>query len=146
VYYSSEAGHNLIAEGSYEFHFEPQLGPRAGEADLMTLYLNLNLSPGDTIRVKSAVIQVPILQDGDYNEDGQIDGGDFLLWQQQLAMTGERLAADGDGDGAVGPGDLTVWKDNYPTAAPVASVPEPGAACMIGLALAALAARRGVLR
>jgi hypothetical protein len=58
--------------------------------------------------------------DGDFDEDQDVDGADFLVWQQQLGV-----ALDAD--------DLTVWKQNFGaimTVASAASVPEPSALVM----------------
>jgi hypothetical protein len=46
---------------------------------------------------------------GDYNDDANVDGRDFLEWQRNLGST-EYLSADGDGDGVVGASDLTIWR------------------------------------
>lgn len=51
---------------------------------------------------------------GDYDQDSNVDGGDFLRWQRTI---GSRDATtDGDGSGEVDAGDLTVWLDGYPAA------------------------------
>ncbi|BBO35466.1 ELWxxDGT repeat protein [Lacipirellula parvula] len=52
---------------------------------------------------------------GDYNDDGRVDGADFLAWQRGYgsAATPAGSGADGDDDGTVGAGDLKVWKGNY---------------------------------
>lgn len=86
---------------------------------------------------------------GDFNGDGQADGGDFLVWQRQAGATGlyplNTLAADGNVDGVVNELDLAIWKAASGGAAPAgAQVPEPsGAALVISAgALSAMAARR----
>lgn len=63
---------------------------------------------------------------GDYDNDGDVDGNDFLIWQRGGSPNGTT------------PGDLAAWQDNYgtPLVASVASVPEPASAI---LALAAIA-------
>ena len=52
---------------------------------------------------------------GDYDDDGDADGADFLLWQRQLGTLVETAGsgADGDGNGSVGAGDLEIWKQKF---------------------------------
>ena len=84
---------------------------------------------------------------GDFDSDGDVGGGDFLLWQQGLGLLEGASPADGDAnaDDAVDAQDLVVWQNGYGnTAAGVtnsvpasASVPEPSS---VVLALSSLAA------
>jgi surface-anchored protein len=84
--------------------------------------------------------------DGDYDEDGDVDGADFLLWQRQLgSAVPAGTAADGSGNGVVDEADLGVWRDNFGaqsssgSASAATNVPEPTA---IALLLTALVASR----
>jgi hypothetical protein len=63
-------------------------------------------------------------QPGDYDNDGDVDGNDFLAWQRTLAATGAAFrGADGSGNGVVDAADLTVWRDGFgSTAGAAASV------------------------
>lgn len=82
------------------------------------------------------------LDDADFNEDGFVNGLDFLIWQQNLGLTGTASLADGDAnqDMNVDSLDLTIWENQYgvspPSVAAVASVPEPGTAVLMTFALA----------
>lgn len=51
---------------------------------------------------------------GDFNQDGKVDGADFLSWQRGFG-TIDGSVADGDatGDGQVDGNDLAVWKNSY---------------------------------
>jgi hypothetical protein len=146
--FSADAGHNLIAGGLYEFDFEAQIGPQAGEIDTLTLYLNLNLSPGDTIHVTSAVIQTPFLRDGDFDEDGAVAGADFLIWQRELGRSGGDLAADNNRDGRVDGVDLGAWQNNFAgSVAAATATPEPASVALLSLAVAfVVVARPAALR
>jgi hypothetical protein len=74
---------------------------------------------------------------GDYNGDAATDGGDLLAWQRTLGSR-TSLAADGSGNGVVDAADLTVWKGGLSVASAAAgAVPEPQAALLAWLALAA---------
>jgi fibronectin-binding autotransporter adhesin len=85
----------------------------------------------------------------DFNDDGQVDGNDFLAWQRGLGSSGRGLHASGDADfdGVIDAADLEVLRNQFgpvsETTAAVAAVPEPAAAALLLAALAQLALRRG---
>jgi hypothetical protein len=58
---------------------------------------------------------------GDFNDDGLVDGRDFLLWQQGGSPT------------ALSAGDLSDWQTNYGTGtlAAVSAVPEPATLSLV---------------
>ena len=97
-----------------------------------------------------AVIQVA---SADFDEDGDVDGADFLTWQRGLGVGSTHAEGDADGDGDVAAVDLAVWRYQFGAigaALPVgAAVPEPtGLAAVIALAVMNCAGRRrrGVIR
>jgi hypothetical protein len=49
---------------------------------------------------------------GDYVDDLNVDGHDFLLWQQSVSSTTD-LRADGNNDGVVDGADLAIWAERY---------------------------------
>ena len=75
---------------------------------------------------------------GDYDDDGDVDGADFLLWQRTLGST-TNLAADGSGNNIVDGPDLTIWRNNYgaPAVPVAASVPEPAGVLLATLMVGA---------
>lgn len=83
----------------------------------------------------------PFVANADFDDDGDVDGGDFLLWQQQFGSSvGAGTGADGNGDGSVNGGDLALWKSSFGegatmavTEAGVAAVPEPASLGIGGL-------------
>src|SRR4029078_3265446 len=48
----------------------------------------------------------------DFDNDGDADGADFLLWQrgQGIATGATKAQGDANGDGAVNAADLAIWK------------------------------------
>jgi hypothetical protein len=82
---------------------------------------------------------------GDFDVDGDVDGGDLLRWQRSLGAIGagpNYLAADGSLDGEVNAADLAVWREQYgrklvyppiPNNPASTSVPEPAGAALEGM-------------
>jgi hypothetical protein len=74
------------------------------------------------------------LRDGDFDFDGDVDGRDFLVWQQGNSPSG-----------ALSPSDLALWKLNYGAgtlAAAATSIPEPATWLIMGLVGLMLSPRR----
>jgi hypothetical protein len=73
----------------------------------------------------------PPTSNGDFDDDGDVDGRDFLLWQRGLPSS------------PLDPEDLAIWAENYgtvPELTSVTAVPEPTSAVLVlvlGLAVAA---------
>jgi autotransporter-associated beta strand protein len=71
----------------------------------------------------------PPTSDGDYDNDGDVDGRDFLVWQR------------GGSPNPLSASDLAIWQTNYGTNQPLAAttaVPEPGSLALIALSFATL--------
>ncbi|MCA9261351.1 MAG: hypothetical protein KDA61_19180, partial [Planctomycetales bacterium] len=78
---------------------------------------------------------------GDYDANGLVGGGDFLVWQRrQGALLNSR--DDGADIGAIGHELLDIWAGNFgyrqdaTRGASITSIPEPGACTLIGLGAA----------
>ena len=86
--------------------------------------------------------------DADFDNDGDVDGQDFLVWQRNVGTTSGATNANGDADanGSVNGADLTVWRSSFGSAASatVGAVPEPatGVIAIVGLGLATVFGRR----
>jgi len=70
----------------------------------------------------------------DFNEDTDIDGSDFLIWQRGFNAAGVLAQGDADDSGFVDAADLAIWEAQYgvpPLNAAASSVPEPGAITLL---------------
>jgi endonuclease/exonuclease/phosphatase family metal-dependent hydrolase len=76
-------------------------------------------------------------KDADFNDDGIVDGIDFLIWQREFGATGPDLPGDANHDRKVDADDLAIWSEQYGSGGSIsAAVPEPTAALLfVGLAL-----------
>ncbi|MEO2048291.1 MAG: peptidylprolyl isomerase [Pirellulales bacterium] len=81
------------------------------------------------------VLVLPETLLADFDLDTDVDGGDFLIWQQGFATGNTHFQGDATGDGTVDEADLAVWLSNFGTVAPlstIVSIPEPST---LGMAL-----------
>jgi hypothetical protein len=86
---------------------------------------------------------------GDYNQNGTVDAGDYAVWRNMLDQTGVGLAADGNGDNQITTADYDVWRSKFGqtvgSGAGLSSdsaVPEPSALLLLAAA-SLLATARG---
>jgi hypothetical protein len=86
--------------------------------------------------------------DADFDNNGTVDGADFLAWQRGLGLTGAsatNAAGDADGDMDVDKDDLAVWTSHFGMTSGIAAataVPEPTAWTLLGLSSLAMGAIR----
>ena len=75
-------------------------------------------------------------ENADFDGDGDVDGADFLTWQQNAGVTSGGTRSDGNAnpavDGAIDAVDLAIWNSQFATTPPPSSVaatavPEPSA-------------------
>lgn len=105
-----------------------------GATDAVQLY-QLDLSLAQALNVL----------DGDFNDDGVVDGEDFLVWQRSSGASGTGLAADGNGDGTVNGLDLDLWEENYGQTGvltTLVTVPEPNSVLYLAMGIVILVCRR----
>ncbi len=88
--------------------------------------------------------------DGDFDNDGDVDGRDFLVWQRTVGQSAIPFTgADATGDGRVNGDDLALWRSEFGSAVVAvnpsndvagAPVPEPGSLLISGLGAVLMAA------
>jgi len=91
---------------------------------------------------------------GDFDDDNDIDGADFLQWQRGLGTLPIADISDGDadGDGDVDATDLGYWQQNYGFFLPPASVtsavtvPEPSSLLLLTVLLSIICVSRSYYR
>jgi hypothetical protein len=77
---------------------------------------------------------------GDYNGNGKVDAADYVVWRNNVGMTGN-VAADGNEDNVVDVDDYQLWRSNFGRtnsgsgASNGAAVPEPAGCAITTVAL-----------
>jgi hypothetical protein len=86
------------------------------------------------------------VNDANFDNDGDVDGRDFLVWQRNTGGAGDNSLGDANGNGQVNDADFAIWKTQFGTtglaAAAGAAVPEPATGLLLGLGALALAFAR----
>ena len=82
----------------------------------------------------------------DFDDDLDVDGSDFLIWQRNFGLQSGATSHDGDadGDGDVDGEDFLTWQRQFGSVAGTGglSVPEPTSLTLLALAVAVTAAWR----
>ena len=120
------------------------------DGTLQSWYLNDQASVARAYLYAALLQTEPISgQNGaDFNDDGVVNGGDFLVWQRGLGKIAQTDGAHGDanGDGTVDRRDLAIWQSAYATTASAVAgasrVPEPSSVVLVTLALCAAGSTR----
>ena len=93
--------------------------------------------------LSDGILQIVAGLSGDYNDDGQVDATDYILWRKSYGQAGAGLSADGNGDLHVNDADYAVWKANFGASlsgnsasiATTGAIPEPSSAALVALLL-----------
>ncbi len=87
----------------------------------------------------------PALEDPDFDNDNDVDGADFLIWQRNFGIGATQPQGDANSSGNVDAADLAIWKAKFGTAGATvvaAAVPEPAAGILAFSGIALLVRRR----
>jgi hypothetical protein len=86
----------------------------------------------DGVIFKDFSVTVGGAEDADFNNDGSVDGQDFLIWQRGVGIGNNNATGDANGSGTVDAADLAIWKARFSGAATaaVSSIPEPSTAAL----------------
>jgi hypothetical protein len=117
-------------------------GDAIGSFNAVGLSGTITIHPGGDLGTPGVIGDVPPpLDNADFNDDGKVDGNDFLAWQRGLGVGTTLAQGDADSDGDVDGADLTIWRTQFGPGAGVASaaaVPEPGSLAIAASALGIL--------
>jgi hypothetical protein len=101
---------------------------------------------GQVFIARGSLVQGPT---ADFNQDAQVDGADFLIWQAGLGLNdADHEQGDADGNGRVDEADLAVWQMQFGQVTPpegAMAIPEPSTALLAGAALLGVRLRRSRL-
>jgi hypothetical protein len=99
------------------------------------------LPPADIAFLNGQGISVDMAPTADFDEDGDVDGADYLRWQRGLGLTGVALHQDGnaDDDDNVTAADLAAWQVQFGPSS-ITAVPEPTSFIAIVLTMSVTAA------
>jgi hypothetical protein len=94
----------------------------------------------DNVRVEALA---PPAEDADFDNDNDVDGADFLIWQRGNGTATGATNAQGNAnsDGAVNGADLAIWKTKFGAPA-VGAVPEPSSLVIASFGVIAAIRRR----
>jgi hypothetical protein len=91
--------------------------------------------------VADAIIRIA---SADFNQDGNVDGADFLTWQRGFGVGATLAQGDADGSGTVDAADLAVWRAQFGSKTAILPVglpaPEPTGLAASASALVFIAA------
>jgi hypothetical protein len=82
---------------------------------------------------------LPPASPGDFNDDGAVDGADYVVWRKNVDGS-TPLPNDGDLGTPIGPAHYALWAENFGGSASGAGgatsgVPEPGSAILIAVGI-----------
>jgi hypothetical protein len=74
-----------------------------------TAYLDIHTSAYNDGEIRGFLFQVP----GDYNDNGVVDGADYVVWRQTKGTIGEGLSADSNNDNKIDDLDYDEWRTTF---------------------------------
>jgi len=130
--------------------FVPKIGDEFGILDFLPANLTeqfdtldfINPGPGmawDASHLYTTGI-IRVIEGGlsaDYDGDGDVDGNDFLVWQNNFPAFGGATVATGDSDkdADVDGEDFLAWQNQFPTRKPLVITPEPTSGVLFAISI-----------
>jgi hypothetical protein len=128
-WYGQLLGNNLLTRKVSTPDFVTNPGTTPGLDLNNLLHMHMEIDPGGfgtsgayTVSWNELSLITVTGTPGDFNDDGDVDGRDFLIWQRGGSPT------------ALSPGDLQDWQTNYGAEGPltaVTAIPEPSAISLL---------------
>lgn len=123
-------GYNPVAGDSFDLL---DFGSLTGSFNVMLPGLDAGLTWDVSAFGATGALTViaDLVEDADFDGDGDVDGRDFLIWQRGFGSTGQENNSLGDanGDGDINEADLAIWQSQYADpgelTATQTAVPEP---------------------
>lgn len=115
------------------------LGPRLANGNwlLVGVVDNAKTNQEDFNDNRLVVFELSPNKSGDFDNDGDVDGRDFLAWQRGFGKSIGAFHADGDADrdGDVDADDLGIWQTNFVISSETSAtaIPEPGTASLFAI-------------
>ena len=120
------------------------LSVQGGESDAIAAII---AGDNSSFRIRGFDFSIStIISEADFDEDGDVDGDDLMLWKRGLGITSyaTHRQGDADADGDVDVGDLLMWQrqfDGTAGAPSSVSVPEPASMLLVLCGLVGLMAQ-----
>lgn len=127
------------------------LGPRLANGNWLLVGVVDNSSGEDVISQNTLItFELSAIPFADFDEDGDVDGRDFLAWQRGYGKTiGAKFSqGDADRDGDVDAADLAIWSEAYgaPAIVAAAAIPEPNTLLLLAFGAVLIVGRRHTSR
>lgn len=73
--------------------------------------------------------------EADFDYDSDVDGDDFLIWQNNFPISSgvTKMSGDANADGDVDGNDFLIWQNQFPAAVVTSFVPEPSTVLLLSL-------------
>jgi len=145
---------NYLAQSQMTAHFG--LGALSGTIDLIQIEWPASGIVQQFTDVAPNQLLTIVERVGDYNGDGRVDAADYTVWRNNLGTNvAAGTGADGNRDSTIDGDDYSLWRKTYGmvvfqagggSGLKVATVPEPAAGALLGLAIPLFGARWKSLR